>query len=101
MNIMQNALKKFFAIFLLLLIAAAPLLAQPQPNQAALDQADKFFQDRDWANAAKAYEAITKKEPSNFQVCNRLGSSWHSLGQYDKAAAAYEKLSPNAIRFPI
>src|SRR5574341_1114479 len=88
---MQNSPAKFSPIFLLLLVAAAHMPAHSQPNQAILDEADKFFHARDWANAARAYEAITKSEPANFQAWDRLGSSWHSLGQYDKAAAAYEK----------
>lgn len=54
-------------------------------------EADQFFQAKDWTNAAKAYEAITKKEPQNFLAWNRLGTTYHSSGKYDKAAAAWEQ----------
>ena len=72
-------------------VSASQALAQTNPNQAMLDEANKFFQARDWANAAKAYEGIAKKDPANFQAWNRLGSIYHSSGKYDKAAAVFEK----------
>ncbi len=89
---MQTLIRKFETVLILGVIAiASQISAQNNPNQALLDEANKFFQAQDWANAAKAYDGITKKDPSNFQAWNRLGSVYHSSGKYDKAAAAYEK----------
>ncbi len=89
---MQNRFKHFFAFLVLLAIAATlPAVAQNSSQKTAMDEANTFFQARDWANAAKAFEAIAKKEPANFQAWNQLGAALLALGNYDKAAAAYEK----------
>jgi tetratricopeptide (TPR) repeat protein len=89
---MHNELTKFLALFMLLAIAAVlPAVAQNSSPQTSMDEANAFFQAKDWSNAAKAFEAITKKEPANFQVWNQLGTALLSLGKYDRAAAAYEK----------
>ncbi len=89
---MKNYSSNFFALFVLLTVAAAlPVVAQNSAQQTAMDKANAFFQAKDWANAAKAFEAITKKEPANFQAWNQLGAALFSSGKYDKAAAAYEK----------
>ncbi len=96
---MQAPMRKLVTLLACCVIVIAPFaFAQSNSNQAMLDEANKFFQAQDWANAAKAYEGITKKEPSNFQAWNRLGSIYHSSGKFDKAAAALEKalaLNPN------
>lgn len=89
---MRKYLTKFLTLFMLLAIATAlPLSAQNSSQKTSMDEANAFFQARDWANAAKAFEAIAKKEPANFQAWNQLGAALHSLGKYDRAAAAYEK----------
>jgi len=89
---MQAPIRKLATLLTFCVIVIAPqTFAQNNSNQATIDEANKFFQTQDWANAAKAYEGITKKNPANFQAWNRLGSSYHSSGKYDKAAAAYEK----------
>lgn len=89
---MKDYFTKFFVLFVLLAIAAAlPAAAQKPAQQTAMDKANAFFQAKDWANAAKAFENITKKDSANFQAWNQLGAALLSLGQYDKAAAAYEK----------
>lgn len=59
--------------------------------QNSMEAADKLFQAKDWANAAKAYAEITQKEPANFLAWNRLGSALHAIEKYEQAAAAYEK----------
>jgi len=89
---MQITSKKFTVLLILCMMIIVPqVVAQNNSNQAMLDEANKFFQAQDWANAAKTYEGVAKKEPSNFQAWNRLGSIYHSSGKYDKAAAAFEK----------
>ncbi|MCI0691176.1 tetratricopeptide repeat protein [candidate division KSB1 bacterium] len=89
---MKDCLQKFVAFFVLLAIAVAlPAVAQNSSQKTAMDEANALFQNKDWLNAAKAFENITKKEPANFQAWNQLGATLLSLGKYDKAAAAYEK----------
>ncbi len=96
---MQASVKKIMAVLVVCVIVIAPqVFAQTNLNQPLLDEADKFFQAKDWANAAKAYESITQKDPANFQAWNRLGSIYHSSSKYAKAVAAFEKalaLNPN------
>jgi tetratricopeptide (TPR) repeat protein len=79
----------YFAVFGV--AAALPLSAQNSSQKISMDEANAFFQAKDWANAAKAFEAITKKEPANFQAWNQLGATLLALNKYDQAAAAYEK----------
>jgi len=96
---MQIPIRKLATLLTLCVIVIAPqTFAQNNANQAVLDEANKFFQAQDWANAAKAYEGVTQKEPANFLAWNRLGSAYHSAGKFDKAAAAFEKavaINPN------
>jgi hypothetical protein len=51
-------------------------------------EANTFYTNQDWANAAKAYEAITKLEPQNAGAWGRLGGALLSLGKYDRAVEA-------------
>lgn len=96
---MQRSAKKIMAGLVLCIIFITPqVFAQTNSNQALLDEANKFFQAKDWTNAAKAYEGITQKDPTNFQAWNRLGSIYHSSDKFEKAVAAFEKalaLNPN------
>lgn len=60
-------------------------------QQTATTTADEYFQKQDWGNAIKAYQAITAESPKNGQAWNRLGSAYHSLGQYQQAVEALLK----------
>jgi tetratricopeptide (TPR) repeat protein len=67
-----------------------PLMADEQ-SSATVQEADAFFQAQKWAEAAKAYEAVSKVEPANARIWYRLGMSLHSLGKYEQALAALQK----------
>jgi tetratricopeptide (TPR) repeat protein len=80
---------------------ASPTFAQ-QDNPSSTTQtqsvtpamrsdANDFFQRKDWPNAVKAYEAITKIEPLNANALNRLAGSLHSMGNYERAVEVYKK----------
>lgn len=56
---------------------------------AELEQADAWFQAKDWEHAAKAYEAIAQRQPKNGPVLYRLGLSLHSLGHFERAIPVY------------
>jgi len=57
---MINYSAKCAGLCLLIVLAVQPLLAQAPSANALADEAEKFFQAKDWVNAARAYEAITK-----------------------------------------
>ena len=75
---------------LVIVLIVAPAFAQGQ-SSAATQEADALFQSRKWADAARAYEAITKVEATNGRAWYRLGASLHGLGHYAKAVEAYQK----------
>lgn len=58
---------------------------------AGKKEADAFFQAKDWASAARAYEEIAAHDAADAQAWYRLGVSRQFLKQYREAAAAYEK----------
>lgn len=65
--------------------AATP---QSQSASSSMNEAEALFQAQKWAEAARAFEAITKAEPNNGRAWARLGGSRHALGQYEQAASA-------------
>jgi tetratricopeptide (TPR) repeat protein len=71
---------------------AASLPVQSQSvTQEMRTRASDFFQKSDWANAAQAYETITRLEPANAGAWSRRGVALHSLGKHKEAVAAYER----------
>jgi tetratricopeptide (TPR) repeat protein len=62
---------------------------------ASVQKADSLFFISDYKNAIPAYEAALKIAATNSVAWNRLGYSYHSLGQYDKALANYAKALEN------
>jgi tetratricopeptide (TPR) repeat protein len=74
----------------LMLTLAALLNAQEGSKSYTVEQANAFFQAKDWESAARAYESIVKQEPSNGQAWLQLGLSYHNLQKYDLAISAYE-----------
>lgn len=83
----SHALSRGSAVWLILLVVSFASPAQVQP---AMQEADALYQAQKWAEAAKAYEAITKVEPSNVRAWNRLGSALQSMGKYEQAIEAYQ-----------
>jgi tetratricopeptide (TPR) repeat protein len=73
--------------WLILLFVSLPSVAQTNP---AMQEADALYQAQKWAEAAKAYEAITKAEPSNGQAWYRLGVALQAMGKYEQAIEAYQ-----------
>lgn len=64
---------------------------QTPPATADMATADGYFQKQDWANAIKAYQAVTAESPQNGLAWYRLGTAYHSLGQYQLAVEAWLK----------
>lgn len=82
-----------FLFALLALSAAGPVFAQD-----AAAQANEYFQAKDWAKAAPAYEALAQANPANGQAWFRLGLARHELGRYGEAVEAYQRA--RAANFP-
>jgi tetratricopeptide (TPR) repeat protein len=73
--------------WLILLVATLSVAAQTPSAQ----EADTLFQAQKWAEAAKAYDAITKAEPTNARAWNRLGSALQAMSRYEQAVDAYQR----------
>jgi tetratricopeptide (TPR) repeat protein len=92
----------FPALFSLVYILFATVIFAQQPaasfpaqaqsvTQEMRNQASDFYQKSDWANAAQAYEVITRLEPANAGAWSRRGVALHSLGKHKEAVAAFER----------
>jgi tetratricopeptide (TPR) repeat protein len=88
---MKNLIGKSLGLALLMILTTAVSFAQGQTSTAALQEADALFGSQKWADAARAYEAITKAEAANGRAWYRLGVSLHQLGRYAQAVEAYQK----------
>jgi len=86
----MTSLRNCFPALLILLVALT-VSAQKPPVSTAAAEANTLFQTQKWADAAKAYDAITKAEPENGRAWYRLGYSLQQIGKYDEATAAYEQ----------
>jgi len=84
-------LKRICAAILISLTCLLSTSAQNQSSQTPLDEANALFQAQKWTEAAQAYRAIAKLEPTNARVWFQLGWSLHGLGQYERAIDAFQK----------
>jgi len=55
------------------------------------EQANTYFQEQNWGEAAKAYETLAKADPNFGQGWFRLAYSLHAMGKYSEAIPAYQK----------
>lgn len=77
---------------LLLHVLLLATLANAAPiDSAARAEANTFFQQQDWKNAAARYQTIVKEEPKNGAAWFRLGISFHGLGKHKEAVAPYQQ----------
>ncbi|MGH9792289.1 MAG: TPR end-of-group domain-containing protein, partial [Candidatus Acidiferrales bacterium] len=58
---------------------------------ATAEQANEYFQAKEWSKAAAAYESVTAANPKNAAAWFRLGHARHQLGEYQKAIEAYQE----------
>lgn len=78
--------------FLLVAILLTPLTAPANvagQNAATSQTAEALYTAQKWAEAAVAYDQITKSEPQNARAWYRLGFALHALGKFEQAVAAY------------
>lgn len=77
-------------VLIILLTTALPVSAQTQPS-AAMDQATKLFQAQKFEEAAQAFTAVTRSEPTNARAFYWLGTSLYALSKFEDAAAAFQR----------
>ena len=65
--------------------AASPI------DSAARAEANAFFQQQDWKNAAARYQTIVKEEPKNGGAWFRLGVALHGEGKHKEAIEPYKQ----------
>lgn len=82
-------LTKIFCLVFLTLIILSPCRAQTPSSKT--NDADQFFSTKNWSQAAKAYEDITRDDPSNALAWYRLGMSRLALNEVQMAIPALEK----------
>lgn len=60
---------------------------QPTSNDPVLisRQADEFFSNQQYSNAAELYERLLSFDPNNVEVYNNLGITLHYIGRSDEA----------------
>lgn len=78
-------------IAIVLFVFAGLISAQTPVVSPEMQKANEFFQAQKWAEATKAYEAITVAEPTNGRAWFQLGWSRHGLGHYQEAMEAFQK----------
>lgn len=89
---MKSSIKKSCCFaFIVLLLVGDRAFSQGQTVSPAMREANALFQNQKWEEASRAYEAITREQPSNAMAWSRLGLSLHSTGKYDRAIAAFHK----------
>ncbi|HJQ22618.1 MAG TPA: tetratricopeptide repeat protein [Blastocatellia bacterium] len=76
------------AILLTVLTVPANVAGQ---SLSASEAADALYGAQKWAEAAAAYEAITKSEPQNARAWYRLGFALQAAGKFAPAVAAYHQ----------
>lgn len=70
---------------------SAPRAPLTEEERRLMDEAHQLFQDQDWDRAAKAYDAIVRKNPKIGLAWHRLGYALHIQGKWDEAIAAHAK----------
>src|SRR5436309_943857 len=85
-------LTNFFFAVVILTVSVSLAIAQAQSSSSSgMNEASALFQAQKWGEAAKAYEAITKSDPTNARAWFQLGWSRHGLAQYSQAIDAFQK----------
>lgn len=80
--------KRPLIIVLALILCAAEALSQ-QPQE--LQRANEFYRTKNWAEAAKAFDSISREYPGNWQAWFFKAMSLHELGDYAKAVQSFDQ----------
>ena len=77
--------------FIFGIAVSAPAFSRGQTPSPAMQEANALFTGQKWEEAVRAYDAITREQPSNVMAWTRLGVSLHSMGKYDRAIGVFQK----------
>lgn len=86
-----------FVLALALALLAALPLAAASSDEAALDAANKLYEQGKFREAATAYEQLSRAGSRSGALHYNLGNAWYKAGQIGRAIAAYrqaERFSP-------
>ena len=68
------------------------VLAAPRNAPAVTPQfADSLLQHQDWPAAVRAYDSLTRSEPTNGRYWYRLGTAQHGMNHYHEAVDAWTR----------
>lgn len=89
----MNWWSRFVCRVAVVVVIGGALAATSHAQAANFEQtaADGYYNAKDWAKAAPAYESLAKANPSNGQDWYRWGVALAGIGQYPKAIECYEK----------
>lgn len=74
--------------------------AQNAAVSSAMNEAEALYQAQKWAEAARAFETLTKAEPTNGRAWLRLGTSLQQLGRFEQAVGALQR-AVEILRGPV
>ena len=81
---------KLIRLAVVKVILASTCLAIQTPATLPAE-ADKFYQEQNWPEAARAYAEITKADPSNGRAWFRLGTALNVQKKYQDGIVAFER----------
>jgi hypothetical protein len=73
---------------------------QAQSAVAAMSEAEALYQAQQWAEAARAFETLTKAEPANGRAWLRLGTALQQLKRFEQAVVALQR-AVEILRGPV
>jgi tetratricopeptide (TPR) repeat protein len=79
------------ALVILSLCISASLFGQGAVTQEERNKANAYFNNSDWANAAKDFKSIADREPSNANARMKLGQALSALGKNKEAIPPLEE----------
>lgn len=74
-----------------ILMAIFMFSAEAQTKLPTMDEANALFQAQKWSEAAKAFEAITKDQPTNARAFYWWGASLYAMSNYTAAVEVFHK----------
>lgn len=80
-----------------MLVLAGVFACSGSLSAATAEEADGFYQNEQWAEAASAYESLVAETPGSARALYRLAVSHRQLGNTDQASAWLEKAAQAGV----
>ncbi|HTD68668.1 MAG TPA: tetratricopeptide repeat protein [Candidatus Limnocylindria bacterium] len=97
MGAFQKVNVRFLCLLTLLFVFGLARARAAAESTAEFDQANKFYEQGKFPEAAAVYEALARSEPARANVWFNLGNAAYKAGELGRAIAAYrvaERLAP-------